>query len=302
VNTNALPSTWTRPQRAKNAILFSLAGFALRCLDALPVQTTRALCTFASFIAFRIPSLRARVLRNLLVAFPSLTVSELATLAHRNQQHIARLAFDLLTELRSNKPDNAEAVPLPISLSQHARDVLERLVASKRGVVLVSLHLGNWEQVAQCLHRAGIPLSVLVKGPYDPRFGGLFTKLRGALPSIDRDHPHAGLTMLRVLRRGHVLGVPMDLKTRSLSMTIPLFGKAARTAVGAARLALRTSAHVVVVSMGPANEVTLDEMQTEDLSRSGETELLRRIHKSFEARIRALPHAWLWLHERWDAP
>jgi hypothetical protein len=57
---------------------------------------------------------------------------------------------------------------------------------------------------------------------------------------IWRSRPGASARILRALRGGHVLGVPMDLRSRVPSCDAPFLGRVAPTPVGPARIALRT--------------------------------------------------------------
>ena len=82
-------------------------------------------------------------------------------------------------------------------------------------------------------------------------------------------------------------------------------GCVAPTAVGPARLALRTHARVFVGSVAPAAaggiEVTATEIATRDLlvGDDGAHVLTGRINAELSRRILAMPHAWVWMHARW---
>jgi Kdo2-lipid IVA lauroyltransferase/acyltransferase len=140
-------------------------------------------------------------------------------------------------------------------------------------------------------------MTVVTKAPSDHRLRPFFTALRRGLTTIERDAPHAGLHMLRALRRGEVLGIPMDLKTRSESICIPFFGHDAEAPVGAVRLAIRAKVPLVVASLGVGDIVTHRMVSTEGRS---ESEVVKDIYAEFEHRILALPQQWLWLHRRWN--
>jgi len=77
--------------------------------------------------------------------------------------------------------------------------------------------------------------------------------------------------------------------------------------VGPARIALRTGAPVVVGTAAPDQGggwiVTATRIRTDDLGSSGEdaVELTARINAELSRRIRAMPHAWVWMHDRWAA-
>jgi lauroyl/myristoyl acyltransferase len=109
----------------------------------------------------------------------------------------------------------------------------------------------------------------------------------------------------------------MDLRGRVPSCAVPFLGHPAPTAIGPARIALRTGAAVVVGTAAPDEArtdtsslvVTATRIRTDDLRGSRGTPdgsgdflaLTARINDELSRRILALPHAWPWMHERWSA-
>jgi KDO2-lipid IV(A) lauroyltransferase len=113
---------------------------------------------------------------------------------------------------------------------------------------------------------------------------------------IYRSEPRAAAKLLRTLRSGEMLGIPMDLASRVPSVVVPFLGVAARTPVGPAKLAVRTGAAVVVGTIGPGERLTTTRIAP---SRDA-VELTSRINDELSARIRALPAEWVWMHPRFD--
>jgi KDO2-lipid IV(A) lauroyltransferase len=194
-----------------------------------------------------------------------------------------------------------------LCVSTRAQSLFEEARNARRAVIFVSAHLGPWERVAVSLVRAGIPLVTIARESYDPRFNRLYEKLRTlhGVGVVWRDQPGAVGRIVRTLRSGGVLGVPMDLRSRAPSCDVDFMGCAAPTAVGPARLALRTRAHVLVGSIAPAAdggvEVTATGIETRDLQAGddGAHVLTERINAELSRRILSMPHAWVWMHERW---
>lgn len=123
--------------------------------------------------------------------------------------------------------------------------------------------------------------------------------------------------MLRALRAGGMLGIPMDIASRVPSVDVPLLGSLARTPVGPARLALRTAAAVVVGTAAPndlacsardddapRHAISATRILSADLAADadGERLLTTRINDELSRRILALPEEWVWMHPRWAAP
>jgi KDO2-lipid IV(A) lauroyltransferase len=198
----------------------------------------------------------------------------------------------------------------PLPIEDGSRRVLEEARSEGRGVVFASAHLGPWERVGASLVAAGVPLTVVAREGYDPRFTMLFDKLRGRLgvPAIYRGSAGAHVRIVRTLREGGVLGVLMDLRSRVPSIVTPFLGIPAKTAVGPARIALRTGAAVVVGTVVgtaagelPGLRITITRIETEGLgcNASGEEALTRAMNAELSRRVLAMPKGWLWMHPRW---
>ena len=288
---------WSLPQRAKNEAIFAVARAALfvarRVSSAGLSRFGRALGAAAHFFAW---TLRRRALRNLEVAFPEKTDSE--------RRAIARAAF---VNLGADLGDAIASLnaPLPaLAMDEASRAVLRDALAEGRGVVLPSAHLGPWERLAATLVARGFPLTAIVRGSYDPRFDRVVgaVRSRAGVLTIARGAPGAAARIVRTLRGGGVLGIPMDLRTRAESVTVPLLGGDAPTAVGPARIALRTGAPVVVCTVEPRVDgdlaVTCTRLSTVD---ADDVALTARINAELERRIRRLPERWLWMHPRFPS-
>ncbi|MGH7282392.1 MAG: lysophospholipid acyltransferase family protein, partial [Polyangiaceae bacterium] len=193
---------------------------------------------------------------------------------------------------------------LPLALEDAC--ILQAALDRGRGVLFVSAHLGPWEQVAASVVAAGFPVTTIARQSYDPRLTAIYDTLRGkhGVRSIYRGAAGASVRAMRHLRSGRMLGVVMDLKSRVQSISAPFFDHDAPTAVGPARLALRTGAQVVVASAASAENkalrITVTSIDSSDLrpGADGEHELTGRINAEISRRVRALPDRWVWMHPR----
>jgi len=305
---------WTGLQRLKNDALWLVASMALAGTRPLSPSALRLLGRALGRAAHRLAR-RARrtALQNVTRVFPELDLGA--------RRDLVRRCFDTLGETLGDTVallGGATLPPLPVS--EDARRVLAAACEEGHGVVFASAHLGPWERVAASLVAAGVPLVALGRESYDPRFSGLYSRLRAAhgVRVVWRGGPGAAARILRTLRAGEVLGVPMDLCSRVASCDAPFLGHPAATPIGPARIALRARAPVVVGTVGPVEEtgkegplraarstthleVTATRIDTAGLApdEAGARELTARINAELSRRILALPHAWVWMHERW---
>lgn len=296
--------SWTALQRTKNTALWLLASMALAAARPLPASVLRALGRGLGRAAHRLAG-RARrtALGNVALALPELDERERRALVARCFATLGTLLGETVAMMRSGA-----VTPLP--LAPDALAAFDRARSEGRGVLFASAHLGPWERVAASLVAAGIPLVTIARESYDPRLSRIYDRLRAShgVDVIYRSRPGASARILRALRGGRVLGVPMDLRSRVPSCDAPFLGHAAPTPVGPARIALRAGCPVLVGTVAPdahgALQVTVTPIDTTDLPTDGHgpLELTRRINLELSTRILALPHAWVWMHERWPTP
>ncbi len=299
---------WTLAQRAKNDVLWLLVSAAIAGTSRLSPSTLRAIGMALGRLAHRlIPSARRLAAANVAVAFPELDLRARRALVARSYRTLGGYLGEAIAMLDPSRP----VALLPFATG--AREALDSAIAEQRGVVFASAHLGPWERVAATLIDCDLPFTAVAREAYDPRLTRLYDRLRGGrgLPTIYRGAAGAGAALLRTLRRGHVLGIPMDLASRVPSIDVPFLGRVAPTPVGPARLALRTRAVVVVGVPAPIDRsdhtspenlaLTVTRIDTRDLEATpeGERVLTERINDVLSASIRALPEAWVWMHPRW---
>jgi KDO2-lipid IV(A) lauroyltransferase len=184
---------------------------------------------------------------------------------------------------------------------------LEEALSRQRGVVLVSGHCGNWEWINLALQARGIPMTVAGRQLQDPRLDRLLVKLRTRFGSeaIARG-ANAGATLLRALRHRRVVALLIDQDIAAPGAFVWFFGKPAWTPIGAALLALRAQAPLVVgfavrtpeglmeLRFQPPIPPTGDSRKEEDIA-----QLTALLTGRIEEHIRQHPEQWVWFHQRW---
>jgi KDO2-lipid IV(A) lauroyltransferase len=293
--------TWTQAQAAKNALLYALTRGALAACHLLPRSCLRLVGTGLGLVAYALFGEARRVAyANLARVRPQLVGPERGRLLRASYRSLGAHLGDAVSLLMG-----APFAALPLELG--SRTVMEGALGEGKGVIFPSAHLGPWEWVAGSLVAEGLPLTVLARESYDARLTHLYDRLRSKLGvrAIYRGDPRAALRIVRTLRSGRVLGIPMDLRSRVPSVDVPFLGFSAPTALGPARIALRTRAPVVVGTAAPrvggTLAVTFTRIPTADLhpGHEGEVALTARINAELSVRILAMPEAWVWMHPRW---
>jgi Kdo2-lipid IVA lauroyltransferase/acyltransferase len=298
---------WSASQRWKNDVIYAMTSSALAFARRLPTSALPAAGRALGAVAWWLWVGRGQALRNVAATLPALGAAERRALLRATYRQLGTRLGETVGMLRGGVE--------PLVMSDAATRVLAEARADGRGVVLASAHLGPWERVAATL-AAACPITVVGREAYDARLTRVLEAVRerAGVRCIYRGAPGAGTAMLRVLKRGEVLGIPMDFRSRAPSIMAPFLGRPAPTAVGPARIALRRGARVVVATASPLPEgdsvtggealdaVTVEHIDTDGLAADaqGELELTSRINAALSQRILRAPDAWPWMHPRWQ--
>ena len=285
---------WTVRQRLKNDATYAALRVGDAALRALPRGAGERLLRGVARLVVR----RSRVARgNVAAVFPSWSEAARTALLERHAERLAHHAAAALDGVWQRR------APELLLVRAESLDVLDRALAGGRGVLLVSAHLGAWERVAQTL-AARTRFAAVVREPYDPRLGRWLGALRAPVATIPRGSSSAARAMLRLLRSGGVLGVPMDLRTRGVETAlVPFLGLPTDVVTGPARLALHAGAAVVVATY--THRAGREELRIEPVelpAGSGAAAATAQLAAALSEAILRCPEEWLWLHPRWTTP
>ena len=293
----------TRQRRLRRYLTYlAIRGF-LGFLRFLPLVLARGYGRMLGRLVFALVGReRRRALAHLEIAFPEKDVAE--------RGRIARAAFSSLgaaaAEVAHIDALRGRFATL-VDYDDESRRVMEGALANGRGVLVVAGHLGNWELLGFYLAWCGYPVRTLARGLSDPRLSRFVRNYRESrgVHTILRHEEGAPKAMLRAFRDGAILGFFLDQDTDVAGVFVPFFGRLAYTPAGAAAMALRTCAAVVVATMQrlPTGRFVL-RIEPYALRESGDRDadvvrVTAELTARLEAAIRRSPEQWVWMHERW---
>ena len=202
-------------------------------------------------------------------------------------------------------------------------DGLEHYLAARergKGVLVLTGHLGAWELSSFYHSLVGYPMGLVIRRLDNPLVDALVNRIRCLHGNkvLHKDDFARGL--ITAMRAGESVGILMDTNmTPPQGVFVDFFGKAACTASGLARVALKTGAAVVpgfllweadqvsggryVLHFAEQIEIAPTEDQEADI-----VALTQRCTSVIESWVRRYPDQWLWIHRRWktrpvgDAP
>ena len=179
---------------------------------------------------------------------------------------------------------------------------------SKRGVIIISAHLGNWEispVIVSCLlQRPTVSVARRIQPGALNRF---ILRSRTRFGNMIIDKERALPKMARMLRQGKILGILIDqATTRSEGVEVSFFGKTVTATPAAALLARRYNCPVLTgfCIREPDGRLTLIigkalSLQVTKDSRADLIENTQIMTHAVEEAVKAYPDQWLWLHKRW---
>lgn len=210
-----------------------------------------------------------------------------------------------------------EAVRLPAMLpvdrsqrvSVHGRQILDAALARGRGVVAATGHIGNWEVLAACFADLGYPVNVVARRHPNPGLHDFIIGLRTGygVNMLDRDHDTK--RMIKALRAGEIVALLVDQDTRVQGTIVPFLGVPASTPLGHARLAARTGAALIVLTIARDDpgrhavrvweEIIPDPLLPEEARVHA---MALRCNEILGEAITRAPEQWVWMHRRWRRP
>jgi KDO2-lipid IV(A) lauroyltransferase len=259
---------------------------------------------FFVFIFFDLFHFRHKViLDNIKIAFPDLSSYDKLKIARK---HVFYLFYNFF-EFCLFPQINETWIKRNIIFDDVSE--LEKALDLKKGVLILSLHLGHGDMGISMLAHRGLSLSVISKHfKYawlnDFWFG---TRKRFGAHFIDPHGRNTSFDILKALKKNEAvifvidqyMGPPYGLETT-------FFGVKTGTAYGLALFALKTKVPVIPVftyrDAQMRNHIrALPPVQFEECATKDETllSMTQKYNYILEDIIRKYPEHWLWLHRRW---
>ncbi len=186
---------------------------------------------------------------------------------------------------------------------------LDQALAAGKGAIFISLHMGNFDLAGAAMAQHSYPVSAIVEKLPSPRINEAVQRARQGMGVRVVPMESAARSILQVLRRNGILALLIDRPAPDNGVPVNLFGTPTRFPGGAATLALKTGAQVVVGALVrlPDNtflglvEHLLPGHSSGDWAQDLQA-LTQRIVSSLEEWVRQYPDQWyvfrpLWVEE-----
>jgi KDO2-lipid IV(A) lauroyltransferase len=292
--------------RLRHLVEYAGARAALTLLDAVPLRAALWLACRGGDLAYAADWRRRRMAQeNILRSGIATERRAAARIARRSFQHFALVVVE---SLRSGalfqEEDWRRTVPLIIGPE------LEAILRDpRRGLIIASGHVGNWEISAQLISTFK-PLAGVTRPMTNPYIERLVQqrKPRMQFRIIPKNDAHT-TRFIDVLARGNSLGLMIDQYGGRRGLQVEFFGRPTSTHTAVALLHLITGAPICLGYSRRVGPMQF-EIHAEGplrFERTGNKEqdvrgVLERLNRELEKAIRAAPEQYLWAHRRWRPP
>lgn len=283
-----------------------LRGLALPFLALSYPGALRLGVAIARLLFPLFPKYRRIALDNISHAFPEETADWHEDVLKRHIDYLGRLLADVCWKPRMNRRWSERFVRYEDSSLDVQTAFLESAARTGTGIILVSGHIGTWENVPQfggpIYHGAAIYKKV--KNPYVDRWI-LRERCRTGTAFFPMDATHS---ILKELKSGRVVMMAADQNAGSSGILVDFLHRPASTYRGPAFLAALTGAPLYFVAMLHGKDgllhLHLEELGPVDPAHSGTAEAAVRAGterwvRRLEDWVRRYPEQYFWVHRRW---
>lgn len=237
--------------------------------------------------------------RNLRLAFPELTDSELDALVTDIWANLGRILAEYphLGTICNTDAD--------WRLEYAIADDIEVFKNPHKPAVFVSAHLANWELAAGAIAHRGVPLNVVYTRLQNPGLDRMLHRARQALGCglVERDG--AARQLMRSLKQGTSVGLIVDQRVDG-GAPVPFFGHDMLTSVTPAQLAVRFDCELVPVQIQRIEDARFRAVFHSPVRAAADLpddrkilEMTAAINRLFEDWIRQRPQEWMCTKRRW---
>lgn len=238
---------------------------------------------------------RAVVASNLLIAFPDWTPEKRADVARRTYEHFGMVLVDTASIFHWSEAQLRERTTLV------NYEIFRKALATGRGVVLATAHLGGFDVGPGRIALEGALITGVFQGVRNPYIERYITRIRTRGGAMVAKRGIQFRKVLRALKSGDCVGFLADQDAGSRGLFLPFFSRRASTLSGPAAFAERTGA-VLLTGFVPVIDGKYTLIFEEPLPPGSMEDRMGEYNRRLERIIRQFPDQYFWLHKRWRTP
>ncbi len=239
---------------------------------------------------------------NLKAAFPEKEPCEIKLITRRSFQN---LGMNLIEVFRIPKLNLAY---IDRFIKFENLEFLNNSLASKKGLVLLTAHFGNWELSSIFGSLKGYKVCVFAREQKYSRLNELLNKYRALTGCIVIQKGISTREVLKRLKKNEIVGMLLDQDAGESGEFIDFFGRPASTPLGPISFAMKTGSKIVpafiIRDKGFRHIIEIERPIELDPAKTKEENIriaLIEFNNLLESYIRRYPEQWLWAHKRWKS-
>jgi len=271
---------------------------------ALPTKVLWWASCFLAWLWFDVFRIRRwTVLRNLTIAFPEKSHSERLGLARQSMRYLCYNFFEFCMLPRMTKSWVDQNIIF------HGLDIYAQAVAQKKGVLLLSLHIGNGDFGIATLALLNLRMNLISKRFKNAFLNQFWFGVREALGTrfLEAHGPSLPFDILKACKANQSVVFVIDqFMGKPYGISSRFFGRKTGTAYGLALFAMKTKAPVLPVYTYRDEHfkthvffdppISWQANEDKDLQIS---QMTQRYNDEVERIVRKKPEQWMWVHRRW---
>jgi KDO2-lipid IV(A) lauroyltransferase len=285
-----------------------MTKYSLFCLNlfsafftCLPRRVQLWMGDFVGFLWFDVFRIRRSVaLGNLRLAYPEWTEQERVRVARLSLFNIGRCFFEYFVLLRLNSKNISRYV------SAHNEEHIKKALAQDKGVLLLTLHLGNGDLGCAGLSQLGYKMNLITKEFKLKWLNDIWFEMRSRQGTKLIGARKSHYDILKALKRKEIVAFVLDQHMGPpLGVKNTFFGRNVGAALGLSVIAARTRAPVVPaythrlpnghLGVHFLPEIPFVESEDHDKTLAMMTQ---RYTDCVESMVRLHPDQWMWIHKR----
>ncbi len=287
-------------QRIKHILEYIFVLGLIGVIRVIGKTRINTLAKALSAILFLFPKHRNRTMENLKASFPELSSEKIREIAKKCYQNFLLSTLEFIEIDRFSKEEIEDKVDV------HGLSHLEKAVSKGKGVIMASVHLGNWEMMGRTLTSKGYKLNVIARKQRNGLVEGLIRERRQKAGFDVIYSESAKKDVLKALSSKEIVLILIDQDAGRKGVFVDFFGKPASTTPSPIIFSLRTGATIIpfynLRLEDGSYKVIIEEpflfKRTGDIKKDIALNL-EVLTKRFEGVIRKDPKQWFWLHNRW---
>jgi Kdo2-lipid IVA lauroyltransferase/acyltransferase len=296
-----------RKSSFKARVEYAAAYLVIGFLSYLPRGAAVRIGIVAGRLAYRILGGQRRVaMRNLELAFPEKPSKERLEIAKNSFENLGRVLGEV-SQFRKATPESIRSL-VEIKFDDESRRLYEKVKAEKRGVLIVTGHMGNWELLVMAFAVQHEPISYLARPLDNHLLENATVAMRSRFGNRPISKRNSAMLAISILREGGFLGILADVNAHPKEgVFVPFFGIPACTASGAAMIAIRSNSLIFPafcvwdIKEGRYTFVRGAVIEPVDSGNRKEdiVAITAAYTREIEKVIRDYPDQWMWIHKRW---